>query len=1446
MKKSLFVLFTLFLFMIFPLSLQAALVAEYRMDECIWDGTANEVLDTIGSYHGESVSATIDTDGKINHCGNLNNQSYIQFTTNKLTLGSSWSMSFWLHLPLDPENHTLVGTQFVYVFGSVSGTGDLGYIMHKNSSSDLKWGVYSNSRSDRSTNFPDNLTGWNHITLVKNGSYTYLYVNGNYYNRVNAVTTGSVEVIGTSTDDDTGQTIGSKMDEIKFFNTALSDTEISNIYNYENSNNNYDNTPRSTAGCNDPITPTCSTPSAGLLFSTYDTTGSGSYPADETEYQTLIDTYQTIDKWFGSGVANTINGSDNPYGSNENYLSIFEGYINVPTDGIYTFAVDGDDAIEVKVANEVVTGYYGGHGACSCQTYNGSIYLKSGYHKLEFHHQNYTGSGSYYLYWKRPEDSSYTIVPNTNLFHCSMNPTVDYRFDSCLWNGTTREVKDHSGNDFNTSANNLNTTNNFSIVNNSADFTVSSITDYISIDNTILHNIQDFSIATWIKTTNSAKQSILSGANSGQNNELIFWLGGTKFSTYIKGSSKNITIPNIADDVWHHLVWTREGTNNCIYIDGTQEGTCVDMTDQALDIDLNGLIIGQEQDAVGGRFNASQDYDGYLDEFKIFQQRLTTSQIHAIFNRENSMKNYDDSHRIKIDCTPPSLLAEYRFDECKYSGNPNEIIDTIGGDNSGTITGTTANITKDEKVIGHALHLNGGAIDVNGLAVSMDKYRKHTVMFWMYWNGTNSIMPFGWNLHDLWITGGDFGFNTSNGDIYGISNIGLANGWHHIAAVFTNEDVYSNRIYIDGVQKTLSQLRSSPNNTRAVVNVNARIGGWRANTGYRFKSYLDEFKIYKGEIGTSEITTIYANELAGKNYDGTIRNTPLCGQAIFNAVNQNGGCFNWDNNITTKISGDAINFTVLSKDKETNATITDANITQLDLLSFSDATCSTLYTTTQIWNGNSALDSNGCFNPTSFIHDKAVRCAKVKITGIYENETLESNSSDTFSIRPQTFILENIPTGKLTAEHNYTFQAKAVNSNGSTQTINFNTLVTLQSQKYFRDDSDGSALDGTFTPSVDFNFIDGITANTNLSFNNVGKIGLELNDTLWTIVDSDDTSLEDRTIYLEQNLTFIPDRFDIAFDATPTMTNDNDKTFTYYADDETQMGAELKNLSFKITALGEDGGVMTNYQNPQIQYFANNIEFTLGLSVTPTPNITADINESQTKDLNFNTGVATLPYANRKFNFGREYNVTKVPIIVDGSNSDINITATDHVDIDVKGAKLETFDGNATFYYGKVATEDIKTSEDLVSSKTLVALYSPTPLSGFEQVTSNWYINKEDDFSTITLTPKTQRTIASVNNTFTSATNIMTSNSGNIAYDLTNTHDSSYKAFYHLTIPDWLWYNRYGDYDGATDCSTHPCFEYIFESENDTIGISSGDFNGTNFQNDFNSKLKKKAIKLMR
>jgi len=93
----------------------------------------------------------------------------------------------------------------------------------------------------------------------------------------------------------------------------------------------------------------------------------------------------------------------------------------------------------------------------------------------------------------------------------------------------------------------------------------------------------------------------------------------------------------INDGAWHHIAFAREGSTVRLYIDGVllDSGT---FPVGSLDIRPGGMVLGQDQDCVGGCFDPNQAFDGLIDELEIFNRALEAWEIQAIFDAGSADK----------------------------------------------------------------------------------------------------------------------------------------------------------------------------------------------------------------------------------------------------------------------------------------------------------------------------------------------------------------------------------------------------------------------------------------------------------------------------------------------------------------------------------------------------------------------------------------------------------------------------------------------------------------------------------------------------------------------------------------------------------------------------------------------------------------------------------------
>lgn len=835
------------------------------------------------------------------------------------------------------------------------------------------------------------------------------------------------------------------------------------------------------------------------------------------------------------------------------------------------------------------------------------------------------------------------------------------------------------------------------------------------------------------------------------------------------------------------------------------------------------------------------------------------------------------------------------MDECGWNGTANEVKDSAGTYDATAMNGAdTLDATVEGGGICRVGDMRGNYLKVEsplptlGAAWSMSAWVKFPLA-----PSANQFSRRGYRYYVLaTVSGrGDLGFFAVKqrrnrvrykwgvydnfGNLREIFISAISDGWHHVAQVVDSGKTY---LYIDGSYVGNVSIST----TGELLYIGSSTDSTNDET---IGALMDEFKIFDTALSSADINSIYANEKAGLNYDGTARVCNNCSggyaqkEVILNAVDYASSCSavtDWDDNITTKIAAGSFNLSILAKDSATGLPM-EANITKVDLLYYSggDTTfCSgTPYRVTTICSGGCGVtDPAGCMtlNVSASANDRAAKCVQVHIEGKDINSTLldvnESNSSDNFAIRPDSIrFLYPVADANLTAEENYYYAGgvKGVAADGATPAADYNTTLTMQSVKYMRSGEINSSLAGTLAvqPSL---FRDGI-ADINFSFNDVAILSLRFNDARWSAVDRDDTPLAQRRVFGERNVTFKPSHFQVEFLSPPYIEdNDTANRFTYLSDD-LNMSAWVRNLSVVVTAKGSGGGTMQNFSNPMDRLFADPVDISPLLSLPAkhsAPNALLVPEAQSGADINFSYGEAIVRYEDVPFNYDRPYDSPVSAFLLLGSEGNISVSVVDSTYRDVNGSTLSYFDGNATFYYGRIRTEDVATTELSTSKRAFFEVYDPgasSLVSGFTRTSLNWYLNiKHDSVSAGRITDLLVKEGTSLN----SATDDDISAAagdyidGSVTLEINSSTAVSKSRTIHLGIDRWLWYAPKGfglpyDFGASSDCLAHPCLFYTLTPKSLVAGaIVSGDFNGSDFNAstiDANATFKRKeGVKLFR
>ena len=169
---------------------------------------------------------------------------------------------------------------------------------------------------------------------------------------------------------------------------------------------------------------------SNIIRTTYNISniGNGNHPQNSNDFDQWEAAVATAEASnpaikFGSGPMSTIEGNDNPYGADDNYMTVVTAKLNIPTSANYVFTVDGDDAVDVTISSIDGTysaGFYNGHAFCNCDTHaTPSIPLKAGTtYTIKYRHEERSGGDGFVLRWIKTLPASKIVDYSVNVKAC--------------------------------------------------------------------------------------------------------------------------------------------------------------------------------------------------------------------------------------------------------------------------------------------------------------------------------------------------------------------------------------------------------------------------------------------------------------------------------------------------------------------------------------------------------------------------------------------------------------------------------------------------------------------------------------------------------------------------------------------------------------------------------------------------------------------------------------------------------------------------------------------------------------------------------------------------------------------------------------------------------------------------------------------------------------------
>lgn len=177
------------------------------------------------------------------------------------------------------------------------------------------------------------------------------------------------------------------------------------------------------------------------------------------------------------------------------------------------------------------------------------------------------------------------------------------------------------------------TTDRFGQSNNAYSFNGTS--DYIALGSS-LPDMTKFSISAWVQNlagTDAAAKTIFMDGTTTSGNDMVMQLD-TAGKVYIRadksGSALNSSVTGcVANNSWHHVVWSMAGSTSSVYFDGTLVST---VTQSGSNVGYHNTrpCFGRSYDgSISNSF-----FKGYLDDIRLYNRELTPTEVLSLYGED--------------------------------------------------------------------------------------------------------------------------------------------------------------------------------------------------------------------------------------------------------------------------------------------------------------------------------------------------------------------------------------------------------------------------------------------------------------------------------------------------------------------------------------------------------------------------------------------------------------------------------------------------------------------------------------------------------------------------------------------------------------------------------------------------------------------------------------------
>jgi len=200
-------------------------------------------------------------------------------------------------------------------------------------------------------------------------------------------------------------------------------------------------------------------------------------------------------------------------------------------------------------------------------------------------------------------------------------------------------AKDKSGNGYDAQAKNFPSPTSDRHGNPENAYKFNGIDDYVVVPDEMFTALEAVTISCWVNLDDSTDNwsYIFSGHKEGNDNLLFIGFYGELKRLNICHKQEILAFPMIGYvGKWKHLVVARadleSGFN--VYLDGKWKALIKHERNYALEFASGGVLIGPDQDEVGGGFGEHEWLKGSLDDYRIYNRALSAEEVKALYDLE--------------------------------------------------------------------------------------------------------------------------------------------------------------------------------------------------------------------------------------------------------------------------------------------------------------------------------------------------------------------------------------------------------------------------------------------------------------------------------------------------------------------------------------------------------------------------------------------------------------------------------------------------------------------------------------------------------------------------------------------------------------------------------------------------------------------------------------------